>query len=176
MNEYDPLEKLTLLAAHAIDMRPTPSAYQRLTPMDIAAKLAHCSRGASLLGRVKIAGQWELTPALVRALRTAVVEAHIPWPTNKKTLLPALAETALLEVVHPRTCKTCKGIGHFMIEAKPVNCEDCQGGRYAWTEHARATQCNLHHEEWKRRWSRVYVQVLTIPWRWEGEVREALRT
>lgn len=176
MNDiYDPLEKLTLLAPHAIDLRPMPSGFQRLTPMDIAAKLSKCSRGASLLGRVKVAGDSSQLHKLVRELRTVVVQSRIPWPSNKKTLLPILSETALFEVIHPKTCKTCGGVGTLPTLPKPEICEDCQGGKYAWTEHARARSCEIHHEEWKRKWSRVYIEIVTIPWRWEGEIRQALK-
>lgn len=175
MTEFDPLEKLAILSPHAVDLRHIPSDFQRMTPADVAAKLSKASRGASLLGRVKVAGQGELVPDLIRELRTVVIQMHIPWPTNKMTLLPKLSQTALLEVVDPKVCRTCKGVGHLPVEAKQVTCEDCNGGRYAWTDYARARSCGLHHQDWKRRWNRVYLQILTIPWTWEGEVREALK-
>ena len=180
-DKYDPLERLTLLSPNAIDWKHIPSGYHKLTPADIAAKLAHVDRGASLLGRVKIAGQTELMPDLIRALRTAVVEAYIPWPTKKKTLLPKMAEMALFEVVDPRICRTCKGAGTIpetdkdgRLTGKPKCCEDCAGGRYAWTEKSRYEFCGLHHESWKKLYNRPYMEILYIVWEWHEQVRDAL--
>lgn len=181
--DYDPLEKLSLLAAHAVDMRNIPSDYQKITASDIAARLANASRGASLLGRVKVAEEYALIPDLVRELRGEVVRQRIVWPTNKKTRLPILAQTALLEVIDAKVCRWCKGAGWFpetdnegQDTGKPKTCEACKGGKYAYTERARARYCDIHPEEWRRTWSRVYLEVLTIPWAWEAEVREVLKS
>lgn len=182
MNDYDPLERLTLLAAHAIDLRPIPSSFNRLTPADIAAKLAKVPRGASLLARVKVAGQAGLVGDLIRALRTAAVEARIPWPTNKRTLLPKMAELALREVLDPKVCKTCSGVAELpeigednLPTGRIKVCAECNGGKYRYTDYARYTYIGVHQEEWKRKWNRPYLEILTIAWKWEGDVRDALK-
>lgn len=182
MNEYEPLEKLALLQAHAVDWRHIPSDFHRLTAMDIAGRLANVSRGASLLGRVKVAGQVNLIPDLVRELRTAAVEAHIPWPTNKKTMLPKLAQCALIEVIEPRVCKSCDGAGsspeldgHDRPTGKILVCTDCEKGKVRYSDYKRYKYCGVHEEEWKRKWNRPYMEILTIAKRWETEVEEAVR-
>jgi len=181
MNEYDPLEKLALLQAHAIDWRRIPSSYQHLTQMDIAGMLAGIPRGAALLVRVKYADQTSLMRDLVRELRAEVVRRRIPWPTKKKTRLKALAELALREVIDAKVCRECGGAGYFpeVRDDKPTGrqeaCPKCEGGRRRYTDHYRYTKVGIHQEEWRRHWSRVYTEILTIPWEWEHKAREALK-
>ena len=180
-NEYDPLEKLSLLAAHAIDWKHIPSDFKRLKPEDVAAKLSKLHRGASLLGRVKVAGQVEFVPDLIRALRTETIRRRIPWPTRKKTMLHKLASLALAEVIDPRICRACNGVGYSpevdnegKPTGKPRSCENCGGGRYCYSDYSRYQFCGVHQEEWRRWWNRPYLEILTIAWLWEGEARDAL--
>lgn len=182
-NEYDPLEKLSLLAPHAIDLRHIPSDYQRLTPADVAARLAKVSKGASLLGRVKVAGEVSLLRDLVFWLQVQIAGTVIKPGSNKeRALIQPMALLAITEVVHPRICGWCKGNGAFPeLDEKGAEtgrkkvCEACHGGRYAYSERRRARECNIHPEDWRRKYSAVYLEVLTIPWTWEGEVRDALK-
>jgi hypothetical protein len=180
-DKYEPLEKLTLLATHAIDWKHIPSDFNRWTPSDIAARLAKVSRGASLLGRVKVAGQTQLVPVLVRELRTAVVQAHIRWPDNKKTRLQKLAEYALIEVIDPRACKLCGGassVAELGQDGRPTGkirvCANCEDGKVRHTDYARYTYCEVHQVEWERKWNRPYVEILAIAKRWETEVEQAV--
>ena len=166
----DPLEKLALLESHAIDWRHIPSGWQHLTASDIAGTLAKVPRGASLLVRVKYANQERFKPDLIYWLKVEVFDEIIKSPVQP--IHDKLINLAINEVLDPRICKTCKGVGNLPVEAKLLACEDCNGGKYAWTEHSRATYCGIHHEVWKRRWSRMYTEILTIPWTWEGQARE----
>lgn len=177
METYDPIEKLSLLAPHAVDWRHIPSDYSRMTQSDIAARLAKIHRGAALLGRVKVAQQTELLNDLIHWLKVELMGTVIKSSTDMHDRMIRLA---IQEVIEPRVCRNCHGNSQVpeVMENKPTGkmlvCEDCSGGKYAWTERARASACGVHHEVWRRHHARLYIEILTIPWTWEAEVREVL--
>lgn len=180
LDDFDPLEKIALLAPHAIDLRHIPSDFRRLTAADIAAKLTKVSKGASMLGRYKIAGDETALKGLVFLLQVQITETVIKEGMNKQyPIIQLFSKLAITEVVNPKVCRWCKGIGWFpeMDETgkptgKPHTCEACTNGRKPYTERSRAKACNIHPEDWRRRYSRIYIEVLTIPLTWESELRQ----
>jgi hypothetical protein len=124
---------------------------------------------------VKVLEQRHLSQDLVGWLKIEIMGTIMKPGQKDHAMFDLMTKLAIQEVVDPRTCKTCKGVGHFMIDAKPMSCEDCSGGKYAWSDYSRSTACGIHHEVWKRKHARTYLEILTIPWTWEGELRNALR-
>jgi len=177
LDDYDPLEKLAILAPAAIDTRHIPSGWQHLTPADIAGRLSKVSRPASMLGRVKIAGELDLIRDLLFELQVAIAGTIIKPGTNKeRPLIGPMSKLAISEVISPKTCRWCKGRKWVLIDNKQSPCEGCDGkGTIPYTERSRARACDIPHESWRRKYSRVYIEVLTVPLTWENEVREALK-
>ncbi len=166
LEEHDPLEILSILAPNCIDLRHIPGGFTRLTQHDIAAKLSKCSPAASCLGRVKIAGQWDLLPDLERFV--VIHSPQIDIPTN---MLVTMAKQAVLEVLDPKNCRTCKGRGWMPIEAKIVPCEACDGGKYRYSEESRARNCGVSRRQWRQVWEPLFIHVLTTAWGFETELR-----
>ena len=179
MEAYEPIEKMTLLAPHAIDWRHIPSSYQPTTAYDIAARLAKASRGASLIARVKVAGQVELIRDLIQWLK---VEAYKTILQEIKPIHEKMTECAIYEVVDTRICRVCKG--NSMISeldeagrstGKMVQCfNECVDGKMPKTERFRSDYCGVHRDTWKRHHSALYIQILTIPYGWESEAKRVL--
>ena len=165
----DPLEILSILAPNCIDLRHIPGGFTRLTQHDIAAKLAKCSPAASCLGRVKIAGQWDLLPDLERwvMVKTPI---RIPEP-----MFRPMVKQAVLEVLDPKNCRTCKGRGWMPIHDRIVPCEACEGGKYRYSEQSRARGCQVPWTSWRRHWSGPYKVVLKTSWDIEAELRDSFR-
>ena len=164
--DYDPLEALSILAPNSIDLRHIPGGFTRLTQHDIAAKLAKCHPASSCLGRVKMAGQWELLPDLERWV---MIRCPILVP---KEMLRPLSRQAILEVLDPKNCRTCKGRGWMPIEAKIVPCEACDGGKYRYSEESRAKACGVSRRQWRQVWGSYFIHVLTTAWSLETGLRE----
>lgn len=179
MEAYEPIEKMTLLAPHAIDWRHIPSSYQPTTAYDIAARLAKASRGASLIARVKVAGQVELIRELIHWLK---VEAYKTILHEIKPIHERMTECAIYEVVDDRICRVCKGnstIPEYDEIGRPtgksVQCfNNCVSGKVPKAERFRYEFCGVHRDTWKRHYTALYVQILTIPYAWENEAKKAL--
>ena len=166
MEDYDPLEVLSILAPNCIDLRHIPGGFTRLTQHDIAAKLAKCPPEASCLGRVKIGGQWDLLSDLEAWVRLKCPPVDIP-----KGMLDIMAKQAVLEVLDPKNCRTCKGRGWMPIEAKIMPCEACDGGKYRYSEESRARNCGISRRQWRQVWEPLFIHVLTTAWSFETDLR-----
>jgi len=166
MEDYDPIESISILAPNSTDLRHIPGGFYRITQHDIAAKLSKCSPEASCLGRVKIAGQWDL----LYDLETFVVQKSQPIdiPTQ---MLRLMSRQAILEVIDPKNCRTCKGRGWMPIEAKIVPCEACHGGKYRYSEEHRARNCGVSRRQWRQVWEGRFIPVLTVAWSFESNLR-----
>ena len=193
MDDYDPLSQLALLSPKAVDLNHMPVAWSRLTPDDIAAKLAKVSNGASLLGRIKIAGQNELRRSLVFLVVPKVVNSFITaFPENHNAsniALYAFIEEGIREVVDPRVCGPCRGHGAFpdtdqngRPTGKLFDCQFCGGtGHHRHSENSRAKALGYHPEQWRRpskkriSYSQFYSDILTVLYSFDKELREVFR-
>ncbi len=178
--DYDPIEKLSLLSPHAVDWRHIPSDFQRLTASDIAARLAKLNRGASLIGRIKYAGQVSFKGDLVHWLKVEAYDTVIKPPVQDIHTL--MVETAIEEALDKKVCKVCDGVGHLpeidkdgrLTGAQMVCPDECKDGRVYWTDNARSKACGVHRDTWARHYNRLYTEILTIPLGWEGELSKAM--
>ena len=166
--DYDPLESLSLLSPKSVDLRHIPGGYARLTQHDIAAKLAKCSPGASCLGRVKIAGQYELLADLESWVMVKTPNMNYP----STGMLRIMSKLAVLEVIDPRNCRTCKGRGWMPSDARIEPCEACDGGKYRYSEQLRAKHCGVSRRQFRQVWEPLYIHVLTAAWSLETELRD----
>ena len=171
MDEYDPLESISLLAPKSIDLRHIPGGFARLTQHDIAAKLAKVSPAASCLARLKFAGQWELIDDLERWVMVKCPPLKIPQPGMLRTM----SHQAVIEVIDPKICRTCKGRGWMPIDAKIQPCEACDGGKYRYSEESRAKAVGVSRRQWRQVWEPLYLHVLTAAWGIESELRSGFR-
>ena len=179
METFEPIEKMTLLSPHAIDWRHIPSSYQPTTAYDIAARLAKASRGASLIARVKVAGQVGLIRELIHWLK---VEAYKTILQEIKPIHERMTECAIYEVVETRICRVCKGNGTIpeydemgRPTGKAKECfNECVNGKMPRTERFRSDYCHVDRHTWKRHHSALYIQILTIPYGWESEAKAVL--
>ena len=165
--DHDPLEVISILAPNSIDLRHIPGGFTRLTQHDIAAKLAKCHPSASCLGRIKIAGQWELLADLEKWVVSRSPRLEIP-----KGMLETLSRQAILEVLDPKICRTCKGRGWMPIEGKIVPCEACDGGKYRYSEESRAKNCGVSRRQWRQVWEPLFIHILNVAWGLETELRD----
>lgn len=190
--DYDPLENLKLLSPHAQQTQLASLAFARLTPYDIAAKLAYAKlgRGPTLLARIKIADQKGLYPELRQWLKVEVYQDIVKRPLE---IHERMIDTCLEEVIDAKICPECKGRGKIpeVTEGQPTGrylpClgsdrargkvkyhVECREGFSPWTDSIRAKRLGIHHEVFKRNFQRVYIEILTIPWTWESQVRQAV--
>lgn len=182
-DEYDILERLSYLSPNAVDPLHIPgTAPARLTPADVSAMLRYLSFGARLLARYW-GGETEKRKQLVFWLQIQAAPIVADLVKKKVPLTRVMAELAVKEVVDPRTCKWCKGRGKVpetnergQATGRVLTCGGCNGGRYAYTERARARECEIHPEDWKRRYSARYCEVLAIAYEYKDEVVRALLT
>lgn len=198
MDDYDPLSQLALLAPKAVDLNHMPVAWSRLTPYDVAAKLAKVSNGASLLGRVKIAGQNELRRSLVFLVVPKVVNSFISafpehigatpiGPAGSNAQLYMFIEEAMREVLDPRVCGPCKGHKFFpetdqdgRETGRFFPCQFCGGtGHHRHSERSRAKALGYPKTTWNRRnknqttsYSQFYADILTVLYGFDKELRE----
>ena len=191
MDDYDPLSQLALLSPKAVDLNHMPVAWSRLTPDDVAAKLAKVSTGASLLGRIKIAGQNELRRSLVFLVVPKVVnsfsEAFPDHHTDANIALYAFIEEAMREVMDPRVCGPCKGHKYFpetdqdgRETGKFFHCQFCGGtGHHRHSERSRADALGYQKDTWRCRnkkqkvsYSQFYSDILTVLYGFDKELRE----
>ena len=182
-DEYDVLERLSYLSPNAIDPLHIPgTAPARLTPSDVSAMLRYLSDGARILARYW-GGEQDQRKQLVYWLQIQTTDIVSGLNSKKIPLSRLFAELAVKEVVDPRICNWCKGRGKVpeTDDGKPtgrvLTCGGCNGGRYAYTERARARECgDIHPEDWKRRYSARYCDVLSIAYGYKDEIVKALLT
>jgi len=182
-DEYDVLERLSYLSPNAIDPLHIPgTAPARLTPADVSAMLRYLSEGARMLARYW-GGEQDQRRQLVFCLQVQAAGILSDSVIKGVPLTRRMADLAVKEVVDPRICKWCKGRGEVPEtdkEGKPTGkrlpCGGCKGGRYAYSENARSRECGLHHEDWKRRYSAIYCEVLSIAYGYRDEIIKALLT
>ena len=186
MIDYDPAEKIAILSPRSIDLHHIPGGYQRLTPTDIAARLAKVSKGASLLARAKYAGMSEVIPDLERWMM--VQASGFIKKVYRKGMVRMMVKLALLETIHPKTCPWCKGTGWLPLElnekgevikdsepGKIFDCAPCRAtGRLSYSQLKRSQVMEIPYESWRRKWAGVYDQVLSLIYRWEGEIKREI--
>jgi len=121
-------EAAKLLAPHAINLEPR-GGIPDLTSTDVAHALGTLKhRYASLVLRVKYAGQDDLRQDLFIALYTNIMETGASnWLRPRNHFVFDLCKTALGEFLAPTLCPTCNGLGSFNHGFLKVVCEPCLG-------------------------------------------------
>lgn len=157
-------EAAKLLAPHSINLDPK-GGIPDLTPQDVAHALGTLKhRYASLVLRVKYAGQDEFKQDLFIGLYTNMMETGAKdWIRPRHHWVFDLCRTGLGEFLAPTLCPTCNGLGSFKCGPLTVTCEPCLGtGRYKQPDPAEI----MGVKDW-RRWDGQYRQVLGKLGLWE---------
>ena len=165
-------EVCKLLAPKSINLEPR-GGIPDLTSSDVAHALGTLKhRYASLVVRVKYAGQDELRRDLFISLYTCMMESGASrWRTPRNHFVFDLCRTALNEFLAPALCPTCNGLGSFKHGSLKVQCSPCLGtGKYRHTDPADIMEI----QDW-RPWDGPYRDILGKLYIWEGIAINALR-
>ena len=86
-----------------------------------------------------------------------VVAEERDWRLRQggKVVLTGMVWLAIIELVEPQLCRTCKGHGAFYSRKNKL-VEDCQvcggGGHRPRSDRSRARFCHVDYRSWRRRW------------------------
>lgn len=146
-----------LLAAHAINLEPM-GGQAEITAEDVAHALGILKhRYASLVLRVKFAGQHEFRPDLFVGLYTSMMESGAnDWIRPRHHWVWDMCKVGLDEFLAPSLCPRCNGLGTFLHNSLKIECDPCLGtGKYRAPDPAHLLQVS----NWKP-WDGQYRQVL----------------
>lgn len=180
---FDIRQLLYLLSPSALDYRRVSGGNNNLTPQDIASRLSRCSRGASLLARVKYVST--PTPESIEwkqfyycfAVAAAGVKGAIEISKKRKGLVTKLINLTLQEfvLIDKNVCAWCKGQGFAEVDNKKITCGGCNGtGFVVWNDKKRAASVGVSHDEFRRDLMRVHIDMIAIIQGWETEIVDAL--
>lgn len=157
-------ESAKLLAPHSINLDPK-GGIPDVSAEDVAHALGTLKhRYASLVIRVKYAGQHELTQDLFISLYTNMMESGAKdWIRPRHHWVFDMCKVGLDEFLAPSLCPTCNGIGERLFGNLKVTCEPCLGtGKYRPKDPAEL----LNVPNW-RPWDSQYRQIMGKLSLWE---------
>lgn len=173
----NPASLLALVTARAIPFEIMASSYQRITPEDVLHAMGSIKHeGASMLIRVKWAGQYYWVPELERLLWLAILGLakrefwKYPKSMEGKELYRGMSKLALSENINPNICLECGGCGQEITpEGKLSNCKPCRGsGKSTHSDRSRSRLLDMPREEFRDYWSDRYRRVQGIADSWES--------
>lgn len=157
-------ESAKLLAPHSINLDPK-GGIPDVTAEDVAHALGTLKhKYASLVIRVKYAGQEELERDLFVSLYTCMMESGAKdWIRPRPRWILDMCHTALSEFLAPALCPDCNGKGEFMHKSLKITCQTCLGsGKFKPID----PQDALNVSHWKL-WDGQYRQIMGKLSLWE---------
>lgn len=173
----NPAALLVKVTARALPFEIVPSAYQRISPEDVLHALGLIKHdGASLLIRVKWAGQAQFMADLDRKFWVAIMDLSNAenWPYPEKLrgqeFYRNMGRLALSENISPNICLECGGSGlEILPEGKLVDCKPCRGtGRSSHSDRSRARLLNMPWETFRQGWTDRYRKIQGMVDLWES--------
>lgn len=178
----NPASLLALVTARAIPFEIQASSYQRITQEDVLHAMGSIKHGgASLLIRVKWAGQEHWTPELDRLFWLAIcaMAKQEKWSNPKSgsnELYRKMGQLALAENISPNICLECGGCGKEITpQGKLENCKPCRGsGKSNHSDRSRARLLGMPWETFRESWVDRYRRIQGIADAWESLALSAM--
>lgn len=169
---------MTLLTQKVQHFAAAPGGDPALTQEDVSHALGLIKvNGASVMGRVKYAGQAkfvrDLENLVIGKVRQIAKEQN--WRIHNPKIIPRLARLALVESIDPLSCPRCHGTKHRFVKQLKIECDVCRGtGRKKLSDYMYARYLKVDKRTWRTWKDRYKNDVLPIIDRLDAVVRGGL--